>query len=76
MTCRFTPDCLCMHMFYIPHYFSCASSFVHRSYNKTKTTIMGDVTKIISHKNNVFVVDTSNKIAGDQDIPHQCVRDA
>ena len=41
-----------------------------------KTTIVRDVTKILSMKQNVFIVDTSNEIAGDGDIAHPCVGDA
>lgn len=41
-----------------------------------KTTIVRDVTKILSQKSNVFVVDTSNEIAGDGNVPHPCVGDA
>ena len=37
---------------------------------------MRDVAKILSRKSNVFIVDTSNEIAGDGNIPHSCVGDA
>ena len=38
-----------------------------------KTTIVRDVAKILSRESNVFIVDTSNEIAGDGNIPHICV---
>ncbi|KAL7534790.1 hypothetical protein ACHAXR_006084 [Thalassiosira sp. AJA248-18] len=41
-----------------------------------KTTIVRDVAKILSQKKNVFIVDTSNEIAGDGNIPHSCVGDS
>ena len=34
---------------------------------------MRDVARILSLKDNVFIVDTSNEIAGDGNIPHSCV---
>lgn len=40
---------------------------------KGKTTIVRDVAKILSQEKNVFIVDTSNEIAEDGDIPHSCV---
>ena len=41
-----------------------------------KTTIVRDVAKILSMKDNVFIIDTSNEIAGDGNIPHLCVGDS
>eukprot|EP00804_Cyclotella_cryptica_P013148 CCRYP_019649-RA/>CCRYP_019649-RA protein AED:0.30 eAED:0.27 QI:0/0/0/1/1/1/2/0/555 len=41
-----------------------------------KTTIVREVTNILSLEENVFIVDTSNEIAGDGDVPHHCVGDA
>ncbi|KAL7476132.1 hypothetical protein ACHAW6_002011 [Cyclotella cf. meneghiniana] len=38
--------------------------------------IVTEVTKILSREENVFIVDTSNEIAGDGDIPHHCMGDA
>mmetsp|Transcript_11692 Transcript_11692/g.17758 ORF Transcript_11692/g.17758 Transcript_11692/m.17758 type:complete len:759 (-) Transcript_11692:454-2730(-) len=38
-----------------------------------KTTIVREATKILAEYENVFVVDTSNEIAGDGDLPHQCI---
>ena len=37
---------------------------------------MRDVARILSLKDNVFIVDTSNEIAGDGNIPHPCVGDS
>ncbi|KAL3786458.1 hypothetical protein ACHAW5_003525 [Stephanodiscus triporus] len=41
-----------------------------------KTTIVRDVAKTLSLKDNVFIVDTSNEIAGNGNIPHSCVGDS
>jgi stage III sporulation protein SpoIIIAA len=38
-----------------------------------KTTIVREVTRLLSERSNVCIVDTSNEIAGDGDIPHPCV---
>lgn len=38
-----------------------------------KTTIVREVTRILAEQLNVCIVDTSNEIAGDGDIPHPCV---
>jgi stage III sporulation protein SpoIIIAA len=39
----------------------------------SKTTIVREVTRLLSERSNVCIVDTSNEIAGDGDIPHPCV---
>lgn len=41
-----------------------------------KTTIVRDVAKLLSREKNVFIVDTSNEIAGDGNIAHLCVGDS
>ena len=38
-----------------------------------KTTVVREVTKQLAERFNVCVVDTSNEIAGDGDIPHPCI---
>jgi stage III sporulation protein SpoIIIAA len=38
-----------------------------------KTTIVREATRILAESQNVVVVDTSNEIAGDGLIPHQCI---
>ncbi len=38
-----------------------------------KTTIVREVTRLLAEKHNVLIVDTSNEIAGDGDVPHPCV---
>jgi len=38
-----------------------------------KTTIVREVTRILSMNDNVCVVDTSNEIAGDGNIRHNCI---
>lgn len=38
-----------------------------------KTTIVRDIAKILSQKENTFIIDTSNEIAGDGNVPHECV---
>jgi stage III sporulation protein SpoIIIAA len=38
-----------------------------------KTTVVREVTRLLAERFNVFIVDTSNEIAGDGDIPHPCV---
>mmetsp|Transcript_30479 Transcript_30479/g.46678 ORF Transcript_30479/g.46678 Transcript_30479/m.46678 type:complete len:1009 (-) Transcript_30479:399-3425(-) len=38
-----------------------------------KTTVIREVTRLLAETNNVFIVDTSNEIAGDGDVPHPCV---
>jgi stage III sporulation protein SpoIIIAA len=38
-----------------------------------KTTIVREATRLLSMESNVCVVDTSNEIAGDGDVPHPCI---
>ena len=38
-----------------------------------KTTIVREVTRLLAETRNVLIVDTSNEIAGDGDVPHPCV---
>jgi hypothetical protein len=38
-----------------------------------KTTVVREVTRLLAERCNVCIVDTSNEIAGDGDIPHPCV---
>ncbi len=38
-----------------------------------KTTMLREVARILAEKNRVVIVDTSNEIGGDGDIPHQAV---
>jgi stage III sporulation protein SpoIIIAA len=38
-----------------------------------KTTVLREVTRMLAERQNVIIVDTSNEIAGDGDIPHPCV---
>lgn len=38
-----------------------------------KTTVIREVARLLSERSNVCIVDTSNEIAGDGDIPHPCV---
>ena len=38
-----------------------------------KTTIIREATRCLAETKNVIVVDTSNEIAGDGMIPHQCI---
>ena len=38
-----------------------------------KTTVVREVTRLLADFNNVCIVDTSNEIAGDGDVPHPCV---
>jgi hypothetical protein len=38
-----------------------------------KTTVVREVTKQLAERFNVCIVDTSNEIAGDGDVPHPCV---
>ncbi|KAG7338537.1 single-stranded nucleic acid binding R3H domain containing protein [Nitzschia inconspicua] len=38
-----------------------------------KTTVVREVTKQLAEQFNVCIVDTSNEIAGDGDVPHPCV---
>lgn len=38
-----------------------------------KTTVIREVARMLSEENNVCVVDTSNEIAGDGNIPHPCI---
>ena len=38
-----------------------------------KTTIVREATRLLSLESNVCVVDTSNEIAGDGDVPHPCI---
>lgn len=38
-----------------------------------KTTIVREATRLLAEMHNVLIVDTSNEIAGDGDVPHPCV---
>lgn len=38
-----------------------------------KTTIVREATRLLAEQNNVVVVDTSNEIAGDGHVPHECI---
>ncbi|EQC39697.1 hypothetical protein SDRG_03125 [Saprolegnia diclina VS20] len=38
-----------------------------------KTTLVRDVARHLSQRHNVCIIDTSNEIAGDGDVPHHCV---
>ena len=38
-----------------------------------KTTIVREATRLLASETNVCVVDTSNEIAGDGDVPHPCI---
>jgi stage III sporulation protein SpoIIIAA len=38
-----------------------------------KTTIIRDVARLLSERQNVIIIDTSNEIAGDGNIPHACI---
>ena len=38
-----------------------------------KTTVVREVTRLLAERRNVCIVDTSNEIAGDGDVPHPCV---
>jgi stage III sporulation protein SpoIIIAA len=38
-----------------------------------KTTIVREATRLLAEMRNVLIVDTSNEIAGDGDVPHPCV---
>eukprot|EP00172_Hildenbrandia_rubra_P000007 Plantae.Rhodophyta-Hildenbrandia_rubra.ctg1005.p1 GENE.Plantae.Rhodophyta-Hildenbrandia_rubra.ctg1005~~Plantae.Rhodophyta-Hildenbrandia_rubra.ctg1005.p1 ORF type:complete len:759 (-),score=115.22 Plantae.Rhodophyta-Hildenbrandia_rubra.ctg1005:197-2473(-) len=38
-----------------------------------KTTIVRDATRVLAERRNVCVIDTSNEIAGDGTIPHECI---
>ena len=38
-----------------------------------KTTIVREATRLLAESHNVLIVDTSNEIAGDGDVPHPCV---
>ena len=38
-----------------------------------KTTIIREATRCLAETKNVIVVDTSNEIAGDGMIPHECI---
>ena len=38
-----------------------------------KTTIVREATRVLAERHNVVVVDTSNEIAGDGTIPHDCI---
>jgi stage III sporulation protein SpoIIIAA len=38
-----------------------------------KTTVVREVTRLLAEQYNVCIVNTSNEIAGDGDIPHPCV---
>lgn len=41
-----------------------------------KTAVLRDVSRLLAKNNNVCIVDTSNEIAGDGNIPHTCIGDA
>jgi len=41
-----------------------------------KTAVLREVSRLLSTDNNVCIVDTSNEIAGDGNIPHTCIGDA
>ena len=38
-----------------------------------KTTVVREATRLLAEMSNVLIVDTSNEIAGDGDVPHSCV---
>ena len=38
-----------------------------------KTTIVRDATRLLAKTNNTWIVDTSNEIAGEGNVPHECV---
>jgi stage III sporulation protein SpoIIIAA len=38
-----------------------------------KTTVVREATRLLAERSNVLIVDTSNEIAGDGDVPHHCV---
>jgi stage III sporulation protein SpoIIIAA len=38
-----------------------------------KTTIVREIARVLAEEQNVCIVDTSNEIAGDGDVPHHCV---
>jgi len=38
-----------------------------------KTTVVREATRLLADRYNVVIVDTSNEIAGDGDVPHPCV---
>ena len=38
-----------------------------------KTTVVREATRLLADRSNVCIVDTSNEIAGDGDVPHPCV---
>ncbi|KNC76762.1 hypothetical protein SARC_10756, partial [Sphaeroforma arctica JP610] len=38
-----------------------------------KTALIREIARILSQQSNVLVVDTSNEIAGDGDVPHKCI---
>lgn len=38
-----------------------------------KTTIVREATRLLAREGNVCIVDTSNEIAGDGDVPHPCI---
>lgn len=41
-----------------------------------KTTLVREVARVLADRCNVLIVDTSNEIAGDGDVPHPCVGQA
>jgi stage III sporulation protein SpoIIIAA len=41
-----------------------------------KTSVIREIARILSLTRNVCIVDTSNEICGDGDVPHSCVGDA
>jgi len=38
-----------------------------------KTTIIREIARILAEENSVCIIDTSNEIAGDSDLPHRCI---
>eukprot|EP00039_Didymoeca_costata_P032909 m.39835 g.39835 ORF g.39835 m.39835 type:complete len:773 (-) comp9597_c0_seq1:106-2424(-) len=38
-----------------------------------KTTLVREIARVLADRNHVFIVDTSNEICGDGNIPHACV---
>jgi stage III sporulation protein SpoIIIAA len=38
-----------------------------------KTTIVREIARVLAEEQNVCIIDTSNEIAGDGDVPHHCV---
>ena len=55
------------------HLMGCGSILFVGEPGAGKTTIVREATRILAQTRNVFVVDTSNEIAGDGMIPHKCI---